>query len=78
MPPGDEERKITHAYAHESLRNTTYGTLSTVTLLEASAKTAECKLPGNLVEAVKRGWEIIHFRPEVVPRSPDESNRGYE
>ena len=45
---------------------------------EASAATAECKLPGNLVEAVKRGWEIIHFRPEVVPRSPDESNRGYE
>jgi hypothetical protein len=68
--PGDEERKITRAYAHDFHRNITHDTLSTVAVLESSAATAECKLPGNLIEAVKRGWEIIHFRPEVYTSEP--------
>jgi len=39
-------------------------------VLETSAITAECKLPGNLDEAVKRGWEIIHFRTETCVSEP--------
>jgi hypothetical protein len=70
MPPGDEERRITCADAHDIIRETTHDTLSTFAMLEPSAAKAECKLPGNLGEAVKRGWEIIHFRPEVYTSEP--------
>lgn len=48
----------------------THGTLSTLTTLGTSVATVECKLPGNLYEAVKRGWEIIHFRTETYASEP--------
>lgn len=56
---------------HELIRSqATHGTLSTLSTLGTSAATAECKLPGNLNEAVKRGWEIIHFRTETYASEP--------
>jgi hypothetical protein len=69
MPPGDEERKIT-CVAREIVHKLRTYTLSTFAMLGTSAATAECKLPGNLNEAVKRGWEIIHFRTETNVSEP--------
>ena len=75
MSSGDEEETIARAipgiwnislFHHSS---TTYGTLSTVQAGNQQA-TAECKQPGNLYEAVKRGWEIIHFRTETFISEP--------
>jgi hypothetical protein len=70
MSPGDEEGKITCAAASEIARKLCTYTLSTFAMLGTSAATAECKLPGNLYEAVKRGWEIIHFRTETNVSEP--------
>jgi len=70
MSPGDEERKITCAVTSEIARKLRTYTLSTFAMLGTSAAKAECKLPGNLYEAVKRGWEIIHFRTETNVSEP--------
>ena len=75
MSSGDEEETIAHTipgfqnfsvFRHSSIP---YGTLSAVPAGNQRA-TAECKLPGNLYEAVKRGWEIIHFRTETFISEP--------
>lgn len=58
-------------HRHEQIRSqTTHNTLSTLTTLGTSDAQAECKLPGNLYEAVKRGWEILHFRTETYASEP--------
>lgn len=65
---GTQKRKPTHRGTPATSRGTWYGTLAT----PATSAAAECKQPGNLSEAVKRGWENLHFCTETGVSEPEQ------